>query len=52
MQFSHVDDGGKAVMVDISPKPRVRRTATARGVIHLQAATVKMIRENLIRLKD
>ncbi len=31
MELSHLDEQGKAVMVDVSGKPRVRRTAAASG---------------------
>ncbi len=46
--FSHLDDSGKARMVDVSAKPRVRRTARAAGRIFLSADTIRRIRENLI----
>jgi cyclic pyranopterin phosphate synthase len=44
--LSHVDAQGKANMVDVSAKPRVRRSALARGAILLQPATVELIRQN------
>jgi cyclic pyranopterin phosphate synthase len=50
--FSHVDEAGRARMVDVSAKPRVRRTASAAGTIHLAPETVQRIRENLIRKGD
>jgi cyclic pyranopterin monophosphate synthase len=52
MKLSHVDEAGKARMVDVSAKPRVRRTARASGRIELAAATVKLIRENGIAKGD
>jgi cyclic pyranopterin phosphate synthase len=52
MELSHVDDEGRAVMVDVSGKPRVRRTATAAGKILMDAATVRLIRENLLKKGD
>jgi len=51
-QFSHVDESGKARMVDVSAKPRVRRTARAAGKIFLSKDTVRRIRENLIDKGD
>jgi len=50
--FSHLDDSGKARMVDVSAKPRVRRTARAAGRIFLSADTIRRIRENLIEKGD
>jgi cyclic pyranopterin phosphate synthase len=50
--FSHLDDSGKARMVDVSAKPKVRRTARAEGRIHLHPETLERIRENLIQKGD
>ena len=50
--FSHVDDCGKARMVDVSDKPKVRRTARAEGTIRLSPETLQRIRENLIEKGD
>jgi cyclic pyranopterin phosphate synthase len=50
--FSHLDDSGKARMVDVSAKPKVRRTARAAGRIFLSADTMRRIRENLIEKGD
>ena len=50
--FSHLDDSGKARMVDVSAKARVRRTARAAGRIFLSAETVRRIRENTIQKGD
>jgi cyclic pyranopterin phosphate synthase len=44
--LSHVDEAGKARMVDVSGKPRVRRTARASGRIWLAPATVDLVRGN------
>ena len=52
MALSHVDSEGKASMVDVSGKPRVRRTARAFGKIILQPETIRLIRENGIRKGD
>ena len=50
--FSHLDDSGKARMVDVSGKPKVRRTARAEGRIRLRPETLERIRENLIDKGD
>ena len=52
MRLSHTDSAGKAVMVDIGAKPVVRRTATARGKIFLQPATIALVERNRIRKGD
>ena len=45
-RLSHVDEAGKARMVDVSRKVRVRRTALAAGRIDLSPATVALVRQN------
>jgi cyclic pyranopterin phosphate synthase len=52
MDFSHLDSEGKAVMVDVSAKPRVRRTATATGAVLMQPETLRMMRERLLKKGD
>ena len=52
MKLSHVDASGKAVMVDISAKPIIRREATACGKILLQPETVSRVRQNRIQKGD
>lgn len=52
MKLSHLDDEGAARMVDISKKPRVRRTARAGGKILLQPETLKLIAEGTVRKGD
>lgn len=51
-KFSHIDDKGKANMVDVGSKPMQTRTAVARGFIRLQPETVKLIRENQMKKGD
>jgi cyclic pyranopterin monophosphate synthase len=51
-KFSHIDDKGKANMVDVSPKPMQSRTAVASGFISLQEETVRLIRENEMKKGD
>ncbi|MEI6681782.1 MAG: cyclic pyranopterin monophosphate synthase MoaC [Bacteroidota bacterium] len=50
--LSHVDDLGKANMVDVSVKPVQLRTAVATGHISLQPATLDLIRENKVKKGD
>ena len=51
-KLSHTDDHGKANMVDVSEKPVQVRTAIAEGHITLQAATLRLISENLMKKGD
>jgi len=41
--FSHFDDEGRAVMVDVGTKPATARTATAKGTVIMAAKTLEMI---------
>ncbi|HEY9594507.1 MAG TPA: cyclic pyranopterin monophosphate synthase MoaC [Spirochaetia bacterium] len=52
MALSHFDEQGKARMVDVSGKPRVRRTARAAGRILLHPETLRLLRENLLEKGD
>lgn len=52
MELSHLDAEGKAVMVDVSSKPRTRRTATAAGRVVMSPQTVRLIREKLVQKGD
>ncbi len=45
-KLTHVDQTGKARMVDVSAKPIQRREAVARGVITLQRKTLALIFAN------
>lgn len=51
-QLSHVDDQGRAAMVDVSAKPPQRRVATACGRIDLTETTVRLIQENNVKKGD
>lgn len=44
--LTHIDHSGKASMVDVSAKPRVRRTARARCSVFMAPATVELVRAN------
>jgi len=51
-RFSHVDESGRAVMVDVTAKPDLVRSATARGHIRLSDETLALIRENGMKKGD
>lgn len=51
-ELSHIDQEGKANMVDVGDKPILKREARAEGFIQLQAETVKLIRQNLMKKGD
>jgi cyclic pyranopterin phosphate synthase len=52
VDLSHLDAEGRAAMVDVSPKPRVRRTARASGTVLMGPDTVRRIREKLLEKGD
>jgi len=51
-KLSHVDEDGKARMVDISEKTPTARKATARARVRMEAATLRLIRENGLEKGD
>ncbi len=50
--FSHLDAEGSARMVDVGAKPRQRRTASAEGVVHCAAATIRALRRKALPKGD
>lgn len=52
MKLSHLDESGKARMVDISAKPPLHREAVAAGKIILAPATLKLLGENRLQKGD
>jgi cyclic pyranopterin phosphate synthase len=52
MKLTHVDNAGKARMVDISPKPPMHREALAAGKIILAPATLKLLKKNALQKGD
>jgi cyclic pyranopterin phosphate synthase len=50
--LTHVDDHGRANMVDVSSKPQQLRTAIATGRISLSIETIELIRENKLKKGD
>ena len=51
-QLSHINEEGKANMVDVGYKPQQVRTAKASGFIALQPETIRLINESLIKKGD
>lgn len=52
MELSHIDNNGKANMVDVGDKPQQIRQAKATGFIMLSSETVKLIKENQMKKGD
>jgi cyclic pyranopterin phosphate synthase len=52
MKLSHIDDAGKARMVDISGKSPMHREAVAAGKIILAPATLKLLKKNQLQKGD
>ena len=51
-QLSHLDEQGRARMVDVSGKEVTSRIAIARGSIHMRAETLSLILEDKIEKGD
>jgi cyclic pyranopterin phosphate synthase len=51
-KFTHIDNQGKADMVDVGNKKPQRRRAVAKGTISLSAETLALIRENQMEKGD
>lgn len=51
-KLSHLDQNGKAKMVDVSIKPEQMRYAVAQGKILLADATIKLIKKNELQKGD
>lgn len=49
MEMNHLDENGKAVMVDIGQKPVTELIAVATAVVRMKAETLVMIREDKIK---
>ena len=52
MELSHVDEQGRARMVDVGGKPDTRRVAVARGQVRMKSDTLKLIRQNALGKGD
>lgn len=51
-EFSHLDEEGRARMVDVSGKRPTRRTAVAEGAIRMEPGTLRAIREQEVEKGD
>ena len=51
-KLTHIDNRGKAVMVDIGDKENQLRIAKASGHISLSPETIRLIKENLLKKGD
>ena len=52
MDFTHFNDSGEAVMVDISDKEITKRTATAVGTIRLSGECFEQVKEGSVKKGD
>lgn len=52
MSLSHVDEAGRARMVDVTDKPITHRTAAAEGRVRMSAAAFGLVRSNAIAKGD
>jgi len=50
--LTHLDETGRAHMVDVGAKPETERSATAAGEVLLKAETVALIRQGLMKKGD
>lgn len=51
-RLSHVDEQGRARMVDVSAKPDTRRVAVAEGRVRMRPETADLVRQNAIAKGD
>ena len=51
-RFSHLDESGRARMVDVGHKPEQSRLACAEGVVRCQAATIVALRDRALPKGD
>ncbi len=51
-KLTHTDKKGKAIMVDVGDKEIQKRIAKASGHIVLEAETLRLVRENLLKKGD
>lgn len=52
MSLSHLDESGRARMVDITGKPQTERTATAAGRVYLRPETLRRIQKQGVAKGD
>jgi cyclic pyranopterin monophosphate synthase len=51
-KLTHIDEQGRASMVDVTRKPDTERTALARGEVHMKRETLELIRAGQIKKGD
>lgn len=51
-RLTHLDEYGRAHMVDVGSKPDSERIAIARGEVHLRPETLALIRQGLMKKGD
>ena len=51
-KFTHLDDEGNAVMVDVSNKQATQRTATAKGTVTMDPETMALIQAGGVKKGD
>jgi len=51
-KLTHVDDSGKARMVDVGDKPETDRSAVAKGEVRMRLDTLNLIRQGAIKKGD
>jgi cyclic pyranopterin phosphate synthase len=51
-KLSHIDEIGRARMVDVSNKPESERRAVARGEVVMRSETLELIREGALKKGD
>jgi len=51
-KLSHIDESGRANMVDVGHKPMQKRVARAKGKIFINSETIQLIRSNMIKKGD
>jgi len=52
IKLTHVDEEGRAHMVDVGSKPETERLATARGEVLMKSATLDLIRAGMLKKGD
>lgn len=50
--LTHLDESGRAQMVDVGPKPDTERLAVARGEVSMRPETLALIQEGALRKGD
>jgi cyclic pyranopterin phosphate synthase len=51
-KLTHLDEHGRASMVDVGHKPDTQRIAVARGEVHMKPETLDLIRDGQIKKGD